>query len=90
VLVRILTVSLLYTLALARFVVRLPPVKGAALLVFAVTFGTPLLFYGRSFFGHAWTAALLFLAWDLLREREERLPASRTLLLAVGAGLLAG
>src|SRR6266498_129621 len=48
VLLRILTVSLLYTLALARFVARLPPVKGAGLLVFALTFGTPLLFCGLS------------------------------------------
>jgi hypothetical protein len=90
VLVRVLTVSLLCTLALARFVARLPPGKGAGLLAFAVTFGTPLLFYGRSFFGHAWTAALLFLAWDLLRTREERPPGSGTPLLAVAAGLLAG
>ncbi|HLN58833.1 MAG TPA: hypothetical protein VK416_09745, partial [Thermoanaerobaculia bacterium] len=90
VLVRILTVSLLYTLALARFVARLPPGKGAGLLVFAVAFGTPLLFYGRSFFGHAWTAALLFLAWDLLRMGEERRPASGARLLALAAGLLAG
>ncbi len=90
VLVRILTVSLLYTLALARFVARLPPGKGSGLLVFAVAFGTPLLFYGRSFFGHAWTAALLFLAWDLLRMGEERRPASGARLLALAAGLLAG
>jgi hypothetical protein len=90
VLVRVLTVSLLFALALARFVARLQPGKGAGLVVFAVTFGTPLLFYGRSFFGHAWTAALLFLAWDLLRTSEERPPVSGTLLLAGAAGLLAG
>jgi hypothetical protein len=89
VLMRILTVSLLYTLALARLVARLPPVKGAGLLVFAVTFGTPLLFYGRSFFGHTWTAALLFLAWDLLKMSEERLAAGSRFL-AAAAGLLAG
>ena len=38
-------------------------------MTFAVAFGTPFLFYARSFFAHAWTASLLFLAWDLLRER---------------------
>src|SRR5215470_9176849 len=63
VLVRILTVSLLFSIALARLSLRLPPARGAAMVVFSVAFGTPLLFYGRSFFGHAWTAALLFLAW---------------------------
>ncbi len=90
VLLRILTVSLLCALALARFAARLRPGKGAGLVVFAVTFGTPLLFYGRSFFGHAWTAALLFLAWDLLRTREERPAVSDGALLVLGAGLLAG
>jgi hypothetical protein len=90
VLLRILTVSVLCVVALARFAARLASAKGSALLVFALAFGTPLLFYGRSFFGHAWTAALLFLAWDLARKREERGPAGGAGLLAAGAGLLCG
>ena len=90
VLLRILTVSVLCVVALARFAARLGSAKGSALLVFALAFGTPLLFYGRSFFGHAWTAALLFLAWDLARKREERAPAGGAGLLAESAGLLCG
>ena len=90
VLVRILTVSLLTVLALARLTARLPPGPGAALVPFAVAFGTPLLFYGRSFFGHAWTAALLFLAWDLVRLSEERVVSRRTGVFLFAAGLLAG
>jgi len=90
VLVRILTVSLLTVVALARLTARLPPGPGAALVPFAVAFATPLLFYGRSFFGHAWTAALLFLAWDLVRLSEERVASWRTGVLLFGAGLLAG
>ena len=88
-LVRILTVSLLTVVALARLTARLPPGPGAALVPFAVAFATPLLFYGRSFFGHTWTAALLFLAWDLVRLSEERAPSWRTGVLLFGAGLLA-
>lgn len=90
VLLRILTVSLLCVVALARFAARLARKKGSALVVFSVAFGTPFLFYGRSFFGHAWTAALLFLAWDLARMREERRPGGGAWLLAAGAGLAAG
>jgi hypothetical protein len=90
VLVRILTVSLLTVVALARFRARLPPGPGAALVPFALAFGTPLLFYGRSFFGHAWTAALLFLAWDLTRLYREREPSRQAGVLLLGAGLLAG
>jgi len=90
VLLRILTVSLLFSVALARLAVRLAPARGAAMVVFAVAFGTPLLFYGRSFFGHAWTAALLFLSWDLLRLREDRARPENGALLLAGAGLLAG
>jgi hypothetical protein len=89
-LVRILTVSLLTVVALARLTARLPPGPGAALVPFAVAFATPLLFYGRSFFGHAWAAALLFLAWDLVRLSEERVPSWRTGVLLFGAGLVAG
>ncbi len=90
VLLRILTVSLLFSIALARLAARLAPAQGASMVVFAVAFGTPLLFYGRSFFGHAWTAALLFLSWDLLRLREDRPRPERVDLLASTAGLIAG
>ncbi len=90
VLLRILTVSVLCVVALARFAARLLCAKGSALLVFALAFGTPFLFYGRTFFGHAWTAGLLFLAWDLARKREERGPAGGAGLLAASAGLLCG
>lgn len=90
VLLRILTVSLLFTVALTRLSARLPAERGAALVVFAVAFGTPFLFYGRSFFGHAWTAALLFLSWDLVRGAENRPAAPASDLLAAVAGLLAG
>jgi hypothetical protein len=90
VLLRILTVSLLSVLALFRLAARLAARRGAALIVFAVAFGTPFLFYARSFFSHTWTAALLFLAWDLLRRREERAPAAGGWPLVAAAGLLAG
>ncbi len=75
---RLLTVSLICTVALARFArrasipVALAGSSAAPLIVAAVAFGTPYLFFARSFFAHAWTAALLFLAWDLLREGEAR------------------
>ncbi len=39
-------------------------------MTLAVALGTPFLFYARSFFSHAWAAALLFLAWDALRRAE--------------------
>ncbi len=74
-LTRLVTVSILCGLALRRFGVRLA--AGAAgpnvvpLVTLAVALGTPFLFYARSFFGHAWTASLLFLAWDRLRASEE-------------------
>src|SRR6266542_4299957 len=90
VLLRILTISLLFSIALARLAARLAPAPGAGMVVFAAAFGTPLLFYGRSFFGHAWTAALLFLSWDLLRLREDRARPESVDLLAAAAGLIAG
>ena len=85
VLVRILTVSFC-SLALARFVA--PAARQGAGLMSSPAYPGRLL-YGRSFFGHAWTAALLFLAWDLLRTSEER-PAASWALVAVAAGVLAG
>ena len=74
-LLRLFTVSLACVLALARFANRIllhrdgAPV--APIVTFAVAFGTPFLYYARSFFGHAWTAALLFLAWDVLTAGED-------------------
>ena len=56
----------------------------------AVALGTPFLFYARSFFSHAWTAALLFLSWDRLRRAEERNGSGRGAQTAAVAGLLAG
>ena len=73
VLLRFLTVTLAALAALYRFARRLAeshPETGSAILL-AVAFGTPFIYYARSFFSHAWTAALLFLAWDALRRAEE-------------------
>jgi len=89
---RVLTVSLLCVGALARLARRLsaqiPAV--APLVLAAVAFGTPFLFFARSFFAHAWTAALLFLAWDAIRAGEDAPSRRRGILLAALAGLLAG
>ncbi len=90
---RLLTVTLVCVLALRRLSARLERDTGnpaaAPLVTLAVALGTPYLFYARSFFAHAWTAALLFLAWDRLRASEE--PATRRpALQTAGAGLLAG
>ena len=74
VLLRLATVTVLSLYALVRLGQRLAEVRDstatAALVLFAVAFGTPFLFYARSLFSHAWTAALLFLAWDALRRGE--------------------
>ncbi|HKA36707.1 MAG TPA: hypothetical protein VKH43_07790, partial [Thermoanaerobaculia bacterium] len=69
VLLRILTVTLASAVALARLsrcLSREPFRDASGLVTLAVSLGSPFLFYGRSFFSHAWTAALLFLAWDAL------------------------
>lgn len=91
VLLRLLTVSLVCVVALARFSRRLRGRREwesiAPLVTFAVAFGTPLLFYARSFFSHAWCASLLFLAWDLLSGSRDRAPSPWARALA---GLLAG
>ncbi len=89
-LLRIVVVSSVCLLALARLLVRLAPSHAAPLVAFAVAFGTPYLFYARSFFGHAWTAAILFLAWDLLQFTEKEEPRRRMRLAVAGVGLLAG
>lgn len=91
---RLLTVSLVSVLALRRLASRLRPASGshpgaAPLVTFAVAFGTPYLFYARTLFAHAWSAALLFLAWDRLRASEES-GARRGAAAAGLAGLLAG
>ncbi len=91
-LTRLLTVSLACAIALRRLSARLlenaqPP--AAKLVLFAVALGTPFLFYARSFFSHAWTAALLFLAWDRLRRAEEANGSSRGGRTAALAGFLA-
>ncbi|HYX21699.1 MAG TPA: hypothetical protein VFA98_12715 [Thermoanaerobaculia bacterium] len=93
VLTRLLTVSLVCLIGLRRFAARLserapPPAVG--MVVLAAALGTPYLFYARSFFSHAWTAALLFLSWDRLRRAEERNGSGRGAQTAAIAGLLAG
>jgi hypothetical protein len=86
---RLLTVGLTSIVAVARLLRRLPP-RAAPLIAGALAFGTPLLYYARSFLSHAWSAALLFLAWDLLRAAEERTARQRVGPLVFLSGLLAG
>ncbi|HKD16483.1 MAG TPA: hypothetical protein VKG23_01350 [Thermoanaerobaculia bacterium] len=91
VLTRLLTVSLVCVIALRRFAARLLEIAAptaAALVLFAVALGTPYLFYARSFFSHAWTAALLFLAWDRLRRSEQANGSGRGGRTAALAGIL--
>jgi hypothetical protein len=91
-LMRLVTISIVCTFAVWRFGLRLaraPAAGAAALVLLAVAFGTPFLFYARSFFSHAWTAALLFLAWDTLKEAEAPMPGRRVALRITGAGFLA-
>jgi hypothetical protein len=94
VLLRFLTVSLVCVVALGRFARRLSLrpewASVAPLVTFAVGFGTPFLYYARSFFGHAWTAALLFLAWDALSRSETGTPGRGRDAAGALAGLLAG
>lgn len=92
-LTRLLTVSLVCGLALRRFAARLAETatspSAVPLVTLAVALGTPFLYYARSFFSHAWTAALLFLAWDLLRRAEGPNARGRGAALAALAGFLA-
>jgi hypothetical protein len=90
--VRFLTVSVASILALAAFGRRLSGAnaRSAPLLVYAVAFGTPFLFYARSFFAHAWTAALLFLAWDRILAAEESAASRRVSVPYLVSGFLAG
>jgi hypothetical protein len=91
---RLLTVSAVCVLALFRFGMRVAQTarddRIAPLLALAVGFGTPYLYYARSFFSHAWCAALLVLSWDFLRASEAPMPPRRASLWLAGAGLLAG
>jgi hypothetical protein len=91
-LLRFLTVSLLCLAALARFGRRIAALDPSAspLILAAVALGTPYLFYARTFFSHAWTAALLFLAWDLLMSAPAPVASIRADLAAGAAGFLAG
>jgi hypothetical protein len=93
-LLRLFTVSLVSVLALARFARRMLLSRdgetGAAVVTFAVAFGTPFLYYARSFFAHAWTASLLFLAWDLVRDPATAGREARRRWALAAAGLLAG
>jgi hypothetical protein len=91
---RLLTVSVVCLLALWRFARRVEEVPAPAwvapALTLAVATGTAFLFYARTFFSHAWTASLLFLAWDLIRVSETApRGGARERLAAAGAGLLA-
>jgi len=86
-LVRLFTVSLLGVVALAVLARRLERIGAGpwnAAVLFAVAFGTPVLVYARSFFSHAWTASLLYLAFECLHRTREK-PWHPAL-----AGLLAG
>ena len=92
---RVLTVTLVCAIALARLARRLaagPRPETAPLIVAAVALGTPYLFFARSFFAHAWTAALLFLSWDAILASENGCRRRGAgLFAALGlAGLLAG
>jgi hypothetical protein len=90
---RVLTVSAVSLLALWRFGRRLargPNPAAAPLVVYAAAFGTGYVFYARSFFSHAWTAALLFLAWDRILAAEEAGTSRRVSIPYLAAGFLAG
>jgi hypothetical protein len=92
-LTRLLTVSFVCVIALRRFAARLSEsatsTAAAGLVLFAVALGTPYLFYARSFFSHAWTAALLFLSWDRLRRAEQANGSGRGGRTMALAGILA-
>ncbi len=89
---RLVVVTLPCAIAFARMHAMLlrRRAPGAGLLLAATALGTPLLFYGRTFFSHAWTAALIFLALDLLGEGERASVRRRVGFLLWFAGLLAG
>ena len=88
---RLLTVSLVCVVALARLSRSLDDAshRGGALVLLAIVFGTSFLYYGRSFFGHAWSGSLLFLAWDCLRGAEKQNAGRRVGIITVASGFLA-
>ena len=88
-LLHVLTVGFVCAAAVARLPRRLPQ-HVAPLVAAAVAFGTPLSYYARSFLSHAWSAALLFLAWDALRVAQHRTAHRRVGWLVFAGGLLAG
>ncbi|HYK41424.1 MAG TPA: hypothetical protein VE007_03480 [Thermoanaerobaculia bacterium] len=92
VLLRMLVVTPVCLLALARFFSRLRQrgAPAAALVTAALALGTNYLFYARSFFSHAWTAALILLSLDLIQQGEDAGSRRRVGVLLWAAGLLAG
>ncbi|HEY7862182.1 MAG TPA: hypothetical protein VIE39_00890 [Thermoanaerobaculia bacterium] len=83
---RLLTVTLAVGVALFAFVrhaTRVGPSPLLPLWLFALLFATPLQVYARSFFSHAFAAALLFLSFVWLTRREGALWAA-------ASGLAAG
>jgi hypothetical protein len=92
VLLRMLVVTPVCLLALARFFARLKQrgAPAAALVTASLAFGTNYLFYARSFFSHAWTAALILLSLDLIQQGDEAGSRRRVGFLLWAAGLVAG
>ncbi|MDQ2871399.1 MAG: hypothetical protein M3S32_11685, partial [Acidobacteriota bacterium] len=90
--VRILVVTSVCCVAFERLRRRIASrhPSAASLVVAALAFGTPLLFYGRSFFSHAWTASLVFLSLEAIRRAETASATRRVGSLLWAAGLLAG
>lgn len=84
---RVLSVTLVVTLALVVFVreaLRVAtPSTWLPIWLFALLFATPFQVYARSFFSHAFVAALLFLSFVLVTRRDSPVTA-------LGAGFLAG
>jgi hypothetical protein len=92
VLLRILVVTPVCVLAVARLLAweRKRRALAGSLVAAAVALGTPFLFYARSFFSHAWVAALLFLSLDRIRAGEEAGTWRRVGFRFFLAGVLAG
>lgn len=92
VLLRILVVTSACVGALARFLGRLTSRQrpAPALVAAALAFGTPFVLYSRSFFSHAWTAALILFALDAIGRAEAAGTRRRDGALLGFAGFLAG
>jgi hypothetical protein len=80
---RVLSVTLVVAIAIFVFIRRAGPTPFLPLWLFGLLFATPFPVYARSFFSHAFVAALLFLSFALLTTRD-------TAASAAGSGLLAG